>query len=212
MNTRLQVEHPVTECVTGVDLFARSCWSRPANRCPSLKVALNVATRSNAGFTPRTRRRVFFRRPAPSCFYKEPQGPGIRVDSGIAAHGEVSVHYDPMLAKVIVWAETREAARRRAIAALRDYAILGIHTNIPFLLRILEHPQFIDAAVDTGFLDREGANIATGLSTDLPEAAMAALKEHQRTVDTRATSTLGTLGTQGALATDPFLTLGRWRG
>jgi acetyl/propionyl-CoA carboxylase alpha subunit len=120
-----------------------------------------------------------------------------------------------MLAKVIVWAETREAARRRAIAALRDYAILGIHTNIPFLLRILDHPQFIDATIDTGFLDREGANIAAGLKTDLPEAAMVALKKHQRTfgtTGTRGTNPLGTLGTVGTLGTDPFLSLRNWRG
>ena len=114
-----------------------------------------------------------------------------------------------MLAKVIVWAETRDAARHRALAALRDYAILGIHTNIPFLLRLLEHPQFIDATIDTGFLDREGAAIAATMSTELPEAAMAAVAEHRRTLGTNPP---GTVRTQGTLSPDPFLSLRRWRG
>ena len=211
MNTRLQVEHPVTECVTGVDLVRTQLLVAAGQPLPFTRGSLSqrghaiecrvYAEDPAQGFIPQA---------GPILLYKEPQGPGIRVDSGIAAHGEVSVHYDPMLAKVIVWAETREAARHRALAALRDYAILGIHTNIAFLLRILEHPQFIDATVDTGFLDREGANIAAGLNTDLPEAAMVALKKHQRTVGPPGTS--GTTGTPGTPGTDPFLSLGSWRG
>ena len=84
----------------------------------------------------------------------------MRIDSGIAEGAEVSVHYDPLLAKVIASAETRELARLRLIAALRAFPILGIRTNIPFLLRILEHPRFRAGDVDTAFLDDEVASLA----------------------------------------------------
>ena len=128
----------------------------------------------------------------------------------------MSVYYDPMLAKLIVWGESREAARRRALAALRDFAVLGIRTNIPFLLQLLEHPQFVAATIDTGFLDREGAALAAASVTELPAAALAAVAEHRRTRPwhrhRHAPAPLGTSGTLGTLGTDPFLTLRGWRG
>ena len=206
MNTRLQVEHPVTECVTGIDLVHTQLRIADGEALPFTQASL--AQRGHA-----IECRVYAEDPAqgfipqagPILLYKEPQGPGIRVDSGIAAHGEVPVHYDPMLAKVIVWAETRAAARHRAMAALRDYAILGIHTNIPFLLRILAHPQFIDATIDTGFLDREGAAIAATLNAALPEAAITALEEHKRIAPKRPSAAK-------ADVSDPFTSLRSWRG
>ncbi len=79
--------------------------------------------------------------------YLEPQGPGIRVDSGYAEGNEVSVYYDPLIAKLIVSAESRPAALRRAVSALRDFAVLGIRTNIPFLIAVLQHPRFIAGTV-----------------------------------------------------------------
>jgi acetyl/propionyl-CoA carboxylase alpha subunit len=116
-----------------------------------------------------------------------------------------------MLAKLIVQAPTREVARRRAIAALREYAILGIRTNIPFLLQILEHPQFVKAAIDTGFLDREGAALAAAIPKDLPEAVLAAVQQHRNAP--RTSGTPGTSGTSGTLGTpDPFESLRDWRG
>ena len=85
----------------------------------------------------------------------------------------VSVHYDPLLAKLIVWAESRDAARRRAITALRSYAILGIRTNIPFLIQLLDHPDFVNASIDTGCLDREARGLAEATQR-LPPAVLAA--------------------------------------
>ena len=96
------------------------------------------------------------------------------MDSGVAQGSSVSVHYDPMLAKLIVHGETREVARLRAIAALRSYAILGIRTNIPFLIGILEHQAFVSASIDTRFLDRESAAIAAAIPTDVPPEVLAA--------------------------------------
>jgi acetyl-CoA/propionyl-CoA carboxylase biotin carboxyl carrier protein len=199
MNTRLQVEHPVTECVTGIDLVHAQLRVAAGEPLPFDQAAL--AQRGHA-----IECRVYAEDPArdflpqagPLLLYREPQGPGIRVDSGVGEGSTVSVHYDPMLAKLIVWAETREAARRRALAALRDFAILGIHTNIPFLLQILDHPSFVVGAIDTSFLDREAGTLAAATQGDLPAAALAAL-EHAR-------------GTRGTSGRDPFLSLGGWRG
>jgi 3-methylcrotonyl-CoA carboxylase alpha subunit len=120
--------------------------------------------------------------------------------------GEISVHYDPMIAKLIVWGETREAARRRAVEALREYHILGVRTNIPFLLTLLDHPRFVEAAVDTGFLDREGDAIRALMPVDIPAAALAAAATHEGVRG--AASPLR----QSASVLDPFLSLGGWRG
>jgi acetyl-CoA/propionyl-CoA carboxylase biotin carboxyl carrier protein len=203
MNTRLQVEHPVTECVTGVDLVQAQLRVAAGEPLPFTQAGLSQ--RGHA-----IECRVYAEDPAHGflpqagtiLLYREPRGPGVRVDGWIGHGTTVPVHYDPLLAKVIVSAESREAARRRAITALRDYAILGIRTNISFLLQILEHPRFVAAALDTGFLDRESDTLAAATTRDLPAAALAAL-DFQRT--------LGTPGTPGTLGTDPFEGLGGWR-
>jgi acetyl/propionyl-CoA carboxylase alpha subunit len=153
----------------------------------------------------------FIPQAGPILLYREPQGPGIRVDSGVTAGSNVSVYYDPMLAKLIVWGESRDLARRKAIAALRDFAVLGIRTNIPFLMQLLDHEQFVAATIDTGFLDREAATIAAASVAELPPAALAAVAEHRRIV---GPPSLGQASdaSSGAINTDPFVTLGGWRG
>jgi len=87
--------------------------------------------------------------------------PGIRIDSGAYEGGEISVQYDPLIAKLIADGETREIARRRAIEALRNYPILGIRTNVSFLIEILEHPRFVSGDIDTRFLETEGQDLRT---------------------------------------------------
>jgi acetyl/propionyl-CoA carboxylase alpha subunit len=204
MNTRLQVEHPVTEQVVGVDLVHAQL--RVASGEPLPFTQESLSQRGHA-----IECRIYAEDPAQGfipqagtlLLYREPQGPGIRVDSGVTQGSVVSVHYDPMLAKLIVSAATREDARRRAIAALRDFAILGIRTNMPFLLQLLEHPQFVDATIDTEFLDREGAAIAASIPTELPPAVLEAVRKH-RAPSTQAPSTLA--------STDPFTSIGSWRG
>jgi 3-methylcrotonyl-CoA carboxylase alpha subunit len=178
MNTRLQVEHPVTEMVAGVDLVHAQL--RVASGEPLPWTAADLASRGHA-----IECRVYAEDPAgdflpqagPLRVYREPGGPGIRVDSGVVEGDEIGIDYDPMIAKLVVWAETREAARRRAIAALKRYPILGIRTNVPFLVRVLEHPRFGDGTIDTGFLDGEGADLrhappGRGLHTALAVAAV----------------------------------------
>lgn len=214
MNTRLQVEHPVTECVVGVDLVHAQL--RVASGEPLPFTQLSLTQRGHAFEC-----RVYAEDPANGfipqagtiLFYDEPQAPGVRIDGWIEQGSVVSVHYDPMLAKLIVWGETRETARRRAIAALRNYPILGIRTNIPFMLQILEHPDFVRASIDTGWLDREAATLARATQIDPPPAALAALELHKAGNSEPGTRnpTSGTPGTPGTSGTDPFVTLREFR-
>ena len=196
MNTRLQVEHPVTECVTGVDLVHAQLRVASGEPLPFTQEGLSqrghaiecriYAEDPSQGFLPQagTLER-----------YSEPQGPGIRVDSGVRQGSEVSVFYDPMLAKLIVHAETRDAARRRALTALGSYRIGGIRTNIELLKQILAHPQFVNGSIDTGFLDRE----VQALVASIPA-----------TVDVEAAVTAST-SASAIVAKDPFVGLAGWR-
>jgi acetyl/propionyl-CoA carboxylase alpha subunit len=215
MNTRLQVEHPVTEAVAGIDLVHAQLRVASGEKLPFSQGSLSqrghaiecriYAEDPAQGFLPQA---------GPLLLYREPQGPGIRVDSGVKQGSEVSVHYDPMLAKLIVHASTREEARRRAITALRDYAILGIRTNIPFLLRILDHHKFVDASIDTEFLDREGAAIASGIPHEMPKAAALLIEALRMNPALGQNGASGAVGDSGSrkTAADPFESLGAWRG
>jgi len=178
MNTRLQVEHPVTEAVTGVDLVRAQIMVASGNRLPWAQS--DLAQRGHAiecriyaenpaqGFLPQTGRLLL---------YEEPRMPGVRIDSGVREGSEVTMHYDPMLAKVIATGENREVARARAMAALRAFPILGVHTNIEFLLQILVHERFVTGDMDTGFLDREGNALAV-TSPGASDAALAVAAAH----------------------------------
>jgi 3-methylcrotonyl-CoA carboxylase alpha subunit len=170
MNTRLQVEHPVTEQVLGVDLVHAQLLVADGQPLPWKQEELTQ--RGHA-----IEARVYAEDPAHGFLpqagslvrYVEPRWPGIRVDSGVAEGDEVSVHYDPMIAKVIATAETRELAIARLAAALREFSVDGVRTNLPFLVSLLELPAFRGGAIDTGFLDREGAAVLAAVA-DKPAA------------------------------------------
>jgi acetyl-CoA carboxylase biotin carboxylase subunit len=161
MNTRLQVEHPVTELTAGVDLVRAQLLVASGERLPWRQDA--IAPRGHA-----IEARVYAEDPAQGFIpqagritaYREPKMPGLRIDSGVTAGSEVPVFYDPLLAKVIAWAETRDLAIARLSAALGQFVIEGITTNITCLRGILEHSAFRAGTLDTGFLDREGAGLA----------------------------------------------------
>ena len=161
MNTRLQVEHPVTEQVAGVDLVRAQLLV--ASGAPLPWTERDLVQRGHA-----IEARIYAEDPAQNFLpqagrlteYREPRWPGVRVDSGAAEGGEVSIYYDPMIAKVIATAETRALAIARLAAALRDFQIAGIRTNIAFLAAVLESDAFRAGTVDTAFLDRDGAALA----------------------------------------------------
>lgn len=161
MNTRLQVEHPVTEAITGLDLVA---WQIRVARGEALPItqtqvpinghAIEVrlyAEDPDNDFLPASGTLSLYREPA--------SGPGRRVDSGVAEGDEVSPFYDPMLGKLIAWGETREEARQRLLAMLNETAVGGFKTNLSFLRRILAHPAFAAEALDTGFIPRHQAEL-----------------------------------------------------
>ncbi|OLU26344.1 3-methylcrotonyl-CoA carboxylase [Pseudomonas sp. PA15(2017)] len=171
MNTRLQVEHPVTEAITGLDLVAwqiRVARGEPLpigqEQVPLLGHAIEVrlyAEDPEGGFLPASGHLDPYREPA--------AGSGRRVDSGVAQGDEVSPFYDPMLAKLIAWGENREEARQRLLAMLAETLVGGFKTNLAFLQRILAHPAFAAAELDTGFIERHQAQLLPPAPA-LPEA------------------------------------------
>ncbi len=158
MNTRLQVEHPITEMVTGLDLAqwqiriaAGEPFPHPQHALAQQGHALECRVYAEdpaSGFLPSTGELLLAR---------FPQGPGIRVDAGVSAGDAITHHYDPLIAKIIVHAEDRDAAIRRMIYALQQTAIHGVTTNIDFLLDVLAHPDFRAGRADTKWVDREMA-------------------------------------------------------
>ncbi len=154
MNTRLQVEHPITEMVTGIDI---------------VKEQIRIASGERID---RTQDSIPFRGAAIECrIYAEdpdhdfipspgkitgirlPGGPGVREDSGIYGGYEVPIHYDPLLSKLVTWGSNREEAIRRMARALEEYQVLGIKTTIPFYRRVMRNPAFLEGNVTTSFIE-----------------------------------------------------------
>ena len=181
MNARLQVEHPVTETVTGLDLVQAQirvaageplAWTQEslAQRGHAIEVRL-YAEDPRHDYLPQAGRLLL---------YREPSMPGVRIDSGVTEGTDVPVHYDPLLAKLIVSGETREAARHRTLAALEHFPILGVVTNTGFLREVLQHPRFISGDFDTHFLDREHASLVAPLADEAPEIVREIAKRVQQ--------------------------------
>ncbi|WIG58150.1 MAG: Biotin carboxylase of acetyl-CoA carboxylase [Ktedonobacterales bacterium] len=188
MNTRLQVEHPVTELVTGLDLVRLQLQIAAGE--PLALVQEHIAPRGHAievrlyaedpanGYLPSTGTVLAF---APL------RAPGVRVDAGIAAGDEVTVHYDPMLAKLIVYAPDRPAAVERLAWALERFAVLGVATNIPLLRAIADEPDFRAGDVTTAYLETHDLSAATQPPETSPNAlAAAALWETQTAAPAQA--------------------------
>jgi 3-methylcrotonyl-CoA carboxylase alpha subunit len=185
MNTRLQVEHPVTEQVTGVDLVRAQLLVASGERLPWTQGALTQRGHAiEARVYAEAPAQGFIPQAGPLLLYREPTAPGIRIDSGFREGDVVPVHYDALLAKVIATAGSRLLAIERLLAALRAFPVLGIQTNIPFLIRVLESAAFREGQIHTGFLDAEGAGLAAESEEPAPEFLKAALDaadlEHSR--------------------------------
>jgi acetyl-CoA carboxylase biotin carboxylase subunit len=211
VNARLQVEHPVTELVTGVDLVRQQL--RVAAGEPLAFSQEDVRQRGHAlecRIYAEDPERNFLPSPGKIRFLKEPKGPGIRLDSGIYAGWEVPIYYDPILAKLVVWAEDRERACRRMAAALDETVILGIKTPIAFLREIVTHPEFLAGRTNTAFLATHFENWAgrpadeDGLRLALAAAAFCDMRAAARP---RA----GRDGGAREDAASPWTSLGRWR-
>ena len=184
MNTRLQVEHPITELVTGIDIVKEQLaiaggrklrWTQDEIQLKghAIECRINAEDPYN-DFLPQAGRITSL---------GEPTGPGVRVESGIYAGWEVSLFYDPLLAKLVVWGETRAEAILRMRRALDEYRIGGIHTTIPFHQRVMDNMRFQWGQFDTEFVDGpDGFRITAAPSPDLARVAAiaSALIEHEK--------------------------------
>ncbi len=164
MNTRLQVEHPVTENTTGLDLVSLQLDVASGARLPSeepVTTGHSIEARLYAenpakGWQPQSGPVHRFRVPGADAQFEVRREPGLRVDSGVSDGGYVGVHYDPMLAKVISYAETRDEAARILATALLRAQVHGLLTNRDLLVNTLRHPDFLAGDFNTGFFDRHG--------------------------------------------------------
>ena len=187
MNTRLQVEHPVTEETTGVDLVQMQVRIARGEPLPLLQDELVqrghaiecrvYAEDPAAGFLPSPGRILALRAPG---------GPGIRDDSGVYEGWEVPIHYDPLVSKLVAWAPTREGAIARLRRAVSEYRVLGIRTTLAFFDRALRHPAFVSGDFDTSFVDALLAEPDQGAGPPVDVAVAAAAIRAFRERRTRA--------------------------
>jgi acetyl-CoA carboxylase, biotin carboxylase subunit len=182
MNTRLQVEHPVTEWVTGLDLVA---WQLHVAQGGKLPLTGPIEPRGHS-----IEARVYAEDPAQNFmpspgrieYLRVPGGPNVRDDSGVYAGYEVPRFYDPMISKLSVWGQTRADAIARLKRALSEYVVKGITTNVAYLISILEHPDFAKGDYDTGFLPRAHQSLLQREDPHLTDIAVlaAAVYSHQQ--------------------------------
>ncbi|HEV7188517.1 MAG TPA: biotin/lipoyl-containing protein, partial [Blastococcus sp.] len=182
-NTRLQVEHPVTECVTGLDLVAEQLRIAAGERLPatppeprgaSIEVRL-YAEDPAQGWRPTGGTVRRFAVPGVRAEFDVLDRPGIRLDAGVADGTPIGSAYDPMLAKVVSWAPTRAEAAARLAAALAGAQVHGLTTNRDLLVRSLRHPEFLAGRTDTGFFDRVGLDVLAAPLAGPGEIELAAL-------------------------------------
>lgn len=201
MNTRLQVEHPVTELVAGVDLVRAQIdvasglpmpWTQDDLRQRGHAMQVRIyAEDPDDRFLPQS---------GTIAQYREPAGPGVRVDAGVTRGTEIGLKFDPMLAKLICYAETREQCIDRLSRALRDYVILGTKTNVSWLRRVVTHQTFRDGLVSTRFLQDHAEDLTPKTPEIVPliAATLSAAPRKKATVSiARVTSVWDALGPWG---------------
>jgi 3-methylcrotonyl-CoA carboxylase alpha subunit len=171
MNTRLQVEHPVTEMITGHDLVEWQLRVAAGEPLPATQASLAIrghaiearlyAENPESGFLPATGQLLHLAQPAAVEFGGQDQNPpaAVRIDSGVREGDSITPHYDPMIAKLIAWGTDRAHALARMHAALADVHIVGVANNVDFLSRLVANPSFAQAELDTGLIERERARL-----------------------------------------------------
>ena len=159
MNTRLQVEHPVTEMITGLDLVRMQIEVAQGERILSQDQVVRRGHAVEARVYAEDPARGFMPSPGKITYLRVPGGPGVRDDSGVYTGWVVPQFYDPLISKLIAWAPTRAQAIDRLVRALDEYAVHGITTNIGYLTAVLNHPAFRAGEYDTGFCQRYGGDL-----------------------------------------------------
>ncbi len=213
MNTRLQVEHPVSEAVIGVDLVVAQLRIARGEKLADI-LAGGVTQRGHA-----IEVRVYAEDPANG--YAPQAGtllrvrwsdaPFVRVDAGFEGGDAVPMYYDPMLAKIIAWGRDREEARLRLMAALRETVVHGVLTNVPMLLALLAEPTFVASEVHTGWLDVRYGNEAPGMGSAAGTTAMVALAVAGQGGPLATNGAASSAAAAGPATTDPWSALAGWR-
>jgi propionyl-CoA carboxylase alpha chain len=226
MNTRLQVEHPVTESITGIDLVEQMIRVAAGERLPFTQADIPrrgwaIECRINAedpfrGFLPSTGRLVHYQPPATTmeAAAPVPAGGGVRVDTGVVEGGEIPMHYDSMIAKLIVHGADRNDAIARMREALDGFVIRGVSSNIPFQAALLAHPDFVSGNFDTGFI---AAHYARGFRAedvphDDPDFLVALAAMVYRRYRERAAGISGQLAGHGVRVGNDFVVVVRGQG
>jgi len=175
MNTRLQVEHPVTELVTGLDLVHMQLRVAMGERLGITQE--QIAIRGHA-----IECRIyaedplrFLPSPGKITQLRQPAGPYVRDDSGVYEGSEISVFYDPMISKLITWGATRQEALDRMARALSEYRVGGIKTNLAFHRRVMKNASFREGRYDTSYIEREKAELLRPLDADESDEALDAV-------------------------------------
>jgi len=199
MNTRLQVEHPVTELVTGLDLVEWQLRVAAGERLPYGQQDITLTGHAvEARICAEDPARGFLPSGGTVRALREPQGDGVRTDSGLSEGTEVGSLYDPMLSKVIAYGPDRDTALRKLRAALAETVTLGVQTNAGFLRRLLAHPAVVAGELDTGLVEREAEGL---VSAEVPEEVYAAAALLRQTA----------LGPRPSGWVDPFSVPDGWR-
>ncbi|MEM6647584.1 MAG: acetyl-CoA carboxylase biotin carboxylase subunit [Bacteroidota bacterium] len=185
MNTRLQVEHPVTEAITGLDLVAEQIRIAEGEPLGYTQADLRIHGHAiESRVYAEDPARQFLPDPGPLLRHATPSGYGVRVDAGVEEGGEVQIHYDPMIAKLITWGRTRDEAIARMDRALGEYAVAGVQTTIPFCRYVMRHDAFRSGRFSTHFVQTHFADPAVLIDDadklDTLAALAAALYTDQR--------------------------------
>jgi acetyl-CoA carboxylase biotin carboxylase subunit len=214
MNTRVQVEHAITEMITGVDIVKTMIRVAAGEKLPFTQEELSISGHSiEARIYAEDPDNNFVPSPGEIVVYRPAAGPGIRIDSGVYQGARVTVFYDPMVAKLVVWGRDRQEAIERLRRALREFVVKGIKTSIPFHQKVMEHPVFLAGKYDTGFIDQHlagGKGDPRPVGDDTREARrvgfmMAAIAAYRRD---KARAAAATAVTPGAGA-DPWKAFAR---
>jgi acetyl/propionyl-CoA carboxylase alpha subunit len=208
MNTRLQVEHPVTELITGLDLVHLQL--DVADRQPLRLKQSELVPRGHA-----IECRVYAEAPAqgflpqagPILRYRAPQGPGLRIDSGVREGDDITPDFDPLLAKLVVAAVDRPQALDRMRHALSEFVVLGLHTNLTYLQRVMAHPDVAAAAIHTGWLGERHEELTAAPPDDALQMAVQVAAEQRRRGGNPIRGT-----SRGHADATPWESIGAWRG
>ena len=207
MNTRLQVEHPITELVTGTDLVIEQLKIAAGQKLnPELKNAVQKGHAIECRIYAEDGENKFLPSTGTLLLYHEPTGPGIRVDSGVMQGSEITINYDPIMSKLIVHAPDRATAISKMIEALNNYKIIGVKTSRQFMVDILKHPEFTAGRTYTSFIDDNLANRGI-VGKEIQELAAATAAVYSTLIANRKTSAYN-----GSIESNPspWQLLGNW--